>query len=115
MGKTRKSDLKKMIGARIRWARARNGITQETLAEESGLSRNTISLIEAGRKAARLETLNQIASALDIQLFELFRTEDAKDAQEYLLLLVSGCSDREMHVLIEIIKTVRTQIAFLMR
>ena len=45
-----------------------NGLTQAELAEKTGLSDNFIGLIERGIKHPTLETLDKIASALEVDL-----------------------------------------------
>ena len=54
------------IGARIKAARERAGLTQEDLAAELDMSPTHISVLERGRKAPRLETLVNIANALQV-------------------------------------------------
>ena len=56
----------KAIGRRIKAARERNGLTQEELAEEVDLSPMHVSVIERGVKLPKLETLINIANALDV-------------------------------------------------
>jgi len=54
------------IGARIKAARERAGLTQEDLAAELDMSPTHISVLERGRKAPKLETLVNIANALHV-------------------------------------------------
>lgn len=54
------------IGARIRAARERAGLTQEDLAAELDMSPTHISVLERGRKAPKLETLVNIANTLHV-------------------------------------------------
>lgn len=56
----------KAIGRRIKAARERKGMTQEELAEEVDLSPMHVSVIERGVKLPKLETLINIANALDV-------------------------------------------------
>ena len=56
----------KAIGKRIKSAREKKGLTQEQLAEQVNLSPMHISVIERGNKLPRLETLINIANALDV-------------------------------------------------
>ena len=60
------------IAERIRDERKRKGITQETLAAVAGVARNTVCVIEIGRRpAAGDKVLFKIASALEIDPKEL--------------------------------------------
>jgi len=54
------------IGARIRAAREKAGFTQEELAAAIDISPTHISVIERGIKIPKLETLINIANALDV-------------------------------------------------
>ena len=54
------------IGARIKAARERAGLTQEDLAAELDMSPTHISVLERGRKAPKLETLVNIANTLHV-------------------------------------------------
>jgi transcriptional regulator with XRE-family HTH domain len=47
-------------------ARKAAGMTQEELADLSGLDRTTISQVERGKGAPRVETLIRLAGALDV-------------------------------------------------
>ena len=63
----------KSIGPRIKAARERKGITQESLAEIVNLSPMHVSVIERGVKPPKLETLIKIANALDVSADELLQ------------------------------------------
>lgn len=57
----------KQIGSSIRRARKKQGLSQSDLAAKAGLRQETISLIETGNPAARLESLLAILAALDLE------------------------------------------------
>lgn len=56
----------KQIGSIIRRTRKKRGLSQTDLSERTGLRQGTISLIETGNPAARIETLLAILAALDL-------------------------------------------------
>lgn len=56
------------FGARLRSIRMKNEISQEKLAELSGLHRTYISSLERGGRNPTLTTLNAIAKALHIEI-----------------------------------------------
>ncbi|MCC2108015.1 MAG: helix-turn-helix transcriptional regulator [Hyphomicrobiales bacterium] len=58
----------KMTGAIIRRQRKRLKLTQTELGERCGRRQETISLIEAGNAAMRLDTLLAVLAALDLEL-----------------------------------------------
>ena len=65
-------DIKELIGARIKSLRQGKGLTQEALAEKSGISSKYLSSIERGKENPTLDTLIQLAKALKVELFEIF-------------------------------------------
>lgn len=66
------SDIAKIIGQRIRNYRTQKGLSQERLAELAGCHPTYIGQLERGEKNATLESVEKIASAMDISLSELF-------------------------------------------
>lgn len=66
-----------MVGARVRELRLEQGLSQESLALESGLSRNMIIGIEWGRKSVAYERLCDIADVLDVPINELLLPPDS--------------------------------------
>ena len=59
------------FGERIRQLRERSGLSQEILADAAGLHRTHISLIERGHRSIRIETIERLAIALDVEPSEL--------------------------------------------
>ena len=66
------SDIAKIIGQRIRNYQTQKGLSQEKLAELAGCHPTYIGQLERGEKNATLESVEKIASAMDISLSELF-------------------------------------------
>jgi transcriptional regulator with XRE-family HTH domain len=60
------------VGRKIRIQRHKFGITQEELADKTGLHVSTIGRIERGEINTPLQTLNKIAGALKLNPKELF-------------------------------------------
>ncbi|MBJ6759475.1 helix-turn-helix domain-containing protein [Myxococcaceae bacterium JPH2] len=74
------------LARRIRALRERRGLTQEDFAERCGISVSFASLLERGERNPSYDTLLQVASALELPLWELFRLEDAEDAGAHRLV-----------------------------
>ncbi|NCT41608.1 MAG: helix-turn-helix transcriptional regulator [Alphaproteobacteria bacterium] len=55
------------LGNTIRRARKKRGMSQSELGERAGLRQETISLIENGNPAAKLETILAILSVLGLE------------------------------------------------
>lgn len=68
---------RRRFGARVRQLRERAGLSQERLAEVSGLDRKTISRTENGVHGLRLDHVFAIAVALDATPADLFTCEPA--------------------------------------
>ena len=60
------------VGARVRSLRRHRNLTQETLADRAGVSRDTIVYAENGTKAASIDTLHLVARALAVPVSWLF-------------------------------------------
>ncbi|MBC7443486.1 MAG: helix-turn-helix domain-containing protein [Ramlibacter sp.] len=71
---TRSSDLI-TLGLRIRHYRAERGFTLDQLGERVHLAGSQLSLIENGRREPKLSTLQEMATALDVQVTDLLNTE----------------------------------------
>jgi transcriptional regulator with XRE-family HTH domain len=62
------------VGRIIRQLREKKNLTQQALAEQSGLSRNTLSLIERGQSSPTVSTLKRLADALNVDINAFFDT-----------------------------------------
>lgn len=67
-----KADLKVKFGMRVRSLREAQQLTQDELAERIGRSVDTVSNIERGIFATRIEVAGRIAQVLKVDLAELF-------------------------------------------
>ena len=66
------SEISKLIGQRIRNYRTQKNLSQEKLAEAAGCHPTYIGQVERGEKNATLESIEKIASALNVPLSQLF-------------------------------------------
>lgn len=64
-----------ILGANVRTARQRTGLTQAELAQRAGLGQPAISLIEAGQANPTVQTLQQVADALGCPLADLLKVD----------------------------------------
>ncbi len=69
---------KRILAKNLKHFRFSVNLSQEQLAEKSGLSRNYISDIENSRSNPTLETLTDIAIALNINTYSLLKPIDQK-------------------------------------
>ncbi len=74
------------IGQNVRAARLKAGLTQEGLAERTGMARPNIARVESGRHATSTDTLRRIAKALGVAVAALLSTPIAgSDADDVAL------------------------------
>lgn len=66
------SDLKTQFGRRLRVLRKRADLTQEELAEATGLTIESISNIERGIFGPKFDNLEKIAKVIGVEVKELF-------------------------------------------
>jgi len=64
--------IQKQIGNRVRELRTAKGLSQEAFADDCGLHRTHMSLLERGRINITMNTLCQIVNTLGVQLAEFF-------------------------------------------
>jgi transcriptional regulator with XRE-family HTH domain len=78
--------IRTILGANLKRLRSRREWSQMELAEKANVSMNFISEIERGNKWPYPETLQNLAGAFGIEVYELFKPEDKADPtiQEYL-------------------------------
>ncbi|BBH23729.1 hypothetical protein Back11_50740 [Paenibacillus baekrokdamisoli] len=70
------------IGAKIRIHRISNNWTQEQLAELSSMTASYVGQLERGEKDVRIQTIEKIANALDMSVYELFNDQKEAFLQE---------------------------------
>ncbi|MBR6594332.1 MAG: helix-turn-helix transcriptional regulator [Clostridia bacterium] len=76
------SKLAKTIGQRIRNYRTKLGLSQEKLAELSGCHPTYIGQLERGEKNATIESIQKIATSLNISLSKLFENLGGANTDE---------------------------------
>jgi len=71
----------RVLGERVREARARRGMTRRILAKDSGVSERYLALLEAGHGNGSVLLLRQVARALDVPLGRL--TEGVEESVQF--------------------------------
>lgn len=64
-------DIKEKFGIRLRTLRKEKGLSQEELADRSGLNRPYISGIEQGKRNVSLEVMEKLAGAMGVEIGSL--------------------------------------------
>ncbi len=89
------NDIKKLLGQRIRELRKSRGLTQEQLAEIIGIGTPNISYFETGKFIPAIETMQKIASALNVEIFELYMFKNGKSIDEIRNILTNVINSNE--------------------
>lgn len=73
MAKTDKeARYRAVFGGNVAAIRQKRGLTQEQLADKAGLHEDTVSAIENGRRWTTLTTLQALAKALKVEVYQFF-------------------------------------------
>lgn len=110
------SEIAKTIGQRVRNYRIEKGLSQEKLAELSGCHPTYIGQVERGEKNATLESIEKIASAMNVSLAQLFEKIGESSTDSYPMKcyeLVAAKSKSEQEHLYKMSACQRSQIASL--
>lgn len=93
-----------LLGDRIRIAREKKGITQETLAERVNISPSHISVIERGVKTARIDTVARIANELDVSADYLLQDLVKRSRESQLLSSIMDLPETDRNRLLNAVK-----------
>lgn len=74
-------DINERIARRVRDLRAARGLSLDALAERSGVSRSTISVIERGQTSPTANVLDKLATALSVTLASMFEDGEAGESE----------------------------------
>lgn len=77
MGKTVKAKILINFGKRVRDERAKQGLSQEELAERAGVHRTYIGMVERAEKNITLANMKRIAQALELTISDLLKGVDS--------------------------------------
>ena len=106
------SQLAKDVGRKIRELRTKRALTQETLADRTGLTAKFISEVECGKTNPSLKTMERIAGVLKVGLVELLslapkpkkQTTRHEEIIEEFARLVRGKDYRKVELILKALK-----------
>jgi len=99
-------ELKEKVGKNIKFYRFRKQLSQADLAEKAQISITSLSDIERGNNYPQAKTLCNLAKALDVEVWSLFKGEGTTDDQNSVLKHFSEDFLKHINIAIE---TVRKQ------
>lgn len=70
--------ISQAFGLKLRKYRKKQQLTQEKLAEEAGLHRTYVSLVERGQRTPTLDACARLAEALNVSLTSLLKEAEEK-------------------------------------
>ena len=102
----------RFLGSQIRAARKRNNLTQQKLADQTGLAIKAVQETEKGKKNATYDTLSKLIQCLGISADTLFPTKSPIDNEKLQNLIrnVQMCDEKNQEVLLNTIGFLADQL-----
>ncbi len=102
----------KFLGSRIRSARKRCRLTQQKLADQTGLAIKTVQDIEKGKKNPTYDTLSRLVERLGISADTLFPAETPLEHEELqnLIRKFQSCSPENQNILLNTLDFLAEQL-----
>jgi transcriptional regulator with XRE-family HTH domain len=103
------STRKMLLGLRIKELRKRAGLSQDQLAEKVGIEAKYLSRIEVGKRYPSLETLENIADSLEVEmkeLFDYFHHDSAETSPQEIENLTHKATKEELKLIHKLIRAV---------
>jgi transcriptional regulator with XRE-family HTH domain len=103
-------DILSLIGGKIQSIREKRGITQDQLGERAGINAKYVSAIERGQKNLTVLTLEKLAKALDVEIFELLilptELEPRQRVSKAIDSLVRDADDKTLNLYLDFLRKV---------
>jgi|GEM_PF-593794 len=106
------NEYARAFGKHVRSLRRARGVTQDILAQRSGVSADTIRRIEHGSFSASIDTLRKLCGGLGLQPSTLFESFELgrSDEQRELLDLISSRSPEQLTMLARIVRSLLDEL-----
>ncbi len=98
----------KTFGLRIKELREKKKFTQEQLAEILDIDSRSLSRIETGMSFTTIEKLKKLATALDVDIQDLFYAEQSSNKEELILKINTLLNSAQIDDLQKIYKIILT-------
>lgn len=98
-----------MVGARIKELREAAGLSANALAKKAGVAQSTLSEVESGKYAPKLDFIEKICKALNITLADFFSDETSNISPDLAQLLneAESLTPDQRKKLIEFIRSMK--------
>jgi len=102
----------RQFGRHVRSLRRARGMTQEVLAERSGLSADTIRRLEHGSFSPSLETLRKLCAGLELLLSTLFESFElgVRNESRELIDLIACRTPRELTLATQVLRALFAEL-----
>ena len=100
------------LGSQIRTARKRKNLTQQKLADKTGLAIKTVQETEKGKKNATYDTLSGLIECLGVSADTLFPTKTPIPGEKLqnLIRKVQLCNEKNQEILLNTINFLADQL-----
>lgn len=92
------TNIKKLLGRRIKELRQKKGLTQEQLSDMINVGERNLSKIECGNNFVTAETLSKIIDALEIEPQELFNFKHLEEKNELKEELIEAIRTEQVDI-----------------
>ncbi|HIS35869.1 TPA: helix-turn-helix transcriptional regulator [Candidatus Scatousia excrementigallinarum] len=102
-------NTKELLGLKVKEFRKQQKLTQEKLAEIIGVDNGYISKLEVGQNFPSISTLEKIATALNIELYELFQFTKGKDKdfKQEIISIYDNLNKEKQYTLYRVAKAMK--------
>lgn len=92
------TDIKILLGKRIKELRTKRGLTQEKLSEIVGVGQRNLSKIECGKTFLTSDTLSKLLIALEVEAKELFDFKFSKEKETLKEELLNAITNEQVDI-----------------
>ncbi len=103
------ADTKLLLGKRLRYLRRLDDLSQEDLAEKAGVSHKYIGEIERGKANLSIDIADKIATALNIEMTDLFDYKHEvgrQELQKEINALIRDAGDEDLQKVYRVLKSI---------
>lgn len=103
------SEIKSLLGQRIKKLRISNNLTQEQLAEIVDIGTTSISKIETGHTHPTPESLEKLAKAFNVELYQLYQFNHHKEPinlKAELHSIIDNAEDADLKIAYKVLSAI---------
>lgn len=104
-----KASTKKLLGTRIKDLRRAAGLSQEQLAEKIHIDSKHLSRIEVGSGYPSIDTVENIAKTLNVEIKDLFEfpnEESAAELKRSITKILGTADENQLRLILKVLKAI---------